>query len=134
MTKLNIFLAAGISAVAATSVAHATTDFLTEGSGWHYGESHAQNSTAMYNFDGSGGVFTLKAVVTREDDLSFVDGFIPGDKYAIKITLGSGSATYNTQFLDASNYDSFSNLNGVPTAAPSVPTGSRRPTPMPRLS
>ena len=114
MAKLNILLAAGVSAVLAASGAHATTDFLVEGTGWHYGESHAQNSASMYNFDGSGGVFTLQTVITTTEDLSFVDGYVPGDKYSLKIAISSGSATYNTQFLDGTNFDPISNLYAGP--------------------
>ncbi len=108
-------LATGVSALALASAANAVEHLtLTEGSGWHYGESHSAASTSMFNYDAiDGNQFTLTAVITGEDDLSFVDGFVPGDVYSISIK-SVGSVTYKTQFLGPSFFDPIPNLYGGP--------------------
>ena len=68
----------------------------------------------MFAFDGVGGLFSLKAVITHLTDLSFVDGYIPGDKYSITLALGGGSATYATQFLGPGDFDPINHLNAGP--------------------
>lgn len=114
MKSVQIALAAGVSALALASAANAvTTITLNEGTGWHYGENHAKNSTKMFNYDGAGSSsqFTLKAVVTTGlADLSFVDGFVPGDVYSISIQGFSGK----TQFLDSTYYDPINHLYAGP--------------------
>ena len=103
MKSISTALAIGLSALALAGAANAvTTVTLGEGTGWHYGESHAANSTKMYNYDGvNGSQFTLKAVVTNAlDDLSFVDGYTPGDVYSVSIKSAGGTFTAKTQFLD----------------------------------
>ena len=95
------------------SLAHAVTVVtLNEGTGWHYGESHAPTNGKMFNYDGGGVQFNLKVNVTSPGaDFSFVDAYLTGDKY--KITI-SGVGTSATQFLDNTNYDSFNGLNSGP--------------------
>ena len=117
MKSISTALAIGVSALAMAGAANAvTTVTLGEGTGWHYGESHAANSTKMYNYDAvNGSQFTLKAVVTNAlDDLSFVDGYTPGDVYSIAITSGGGSFTAKTQFLDDTYFSPIPNLNAGP--------------------
>src|SRR5579875_1348853 len=117
MKSISTALAIGVSALALAGAANAvTTVTLGEGTGWHYGESHAANSPKMYNYDAvNGSQFTLKAVVTNAlDDLSFVDGYTPGDVYSIAITSGGGSFTAKTQFLDDTYFSPIPNLNAGP--------------------
>lgn len=118
MKSFHTALAIGVSAVALASAAHATVDLvtLTEGTGWHYGQSNALNSPHMFYWDiADGNEFKLTVKVTSPAaDLSFVDGYVPGDVYLESIKSVGGTVTYKSQFLGAGNFDTIPHLYAGP--------------------
>ena len=84
----------------------------------------------MFNYDAiDGNQFTLTAVITGDDDLSFVDGYLFPETSIPSRSSRSASVTYKTQFLGPTFFDPINEPERVVRSVrPSARLGSIAPT------